>query len=282
MAFSQTGLIGIMKQIILLGITCIIFVSCRHTRQLARTNFPVSDTGHVNTTDSTATAANLEFNRSLLGGIHKNHIDFHTFSGKLKVDFESDKQKQQNISTNIRMLKDSIIWISVSAPVIGEVARAVITPDSLKAYDKFNKRVFLRALSDAKDLLNLPFDFTTLQDLIIGNPLFLTDSIYQVVKTSAIISFSCDTTMYTSLFNVFADDFQLQQSKVMDKDSSRNRSCELTYGEYKEVDGHKVPFVRRVFIEEKNVTRVAMDFSKMEFNQPQSFPFNIPASYSRE
>jgi hypothetical protein len=272
-----------MKQIILLGIACIIFVSCRHTRQLARTSFPVTDTSHALGKDSiTAAGGDMAFNSSLLAGIHKNHIDFHTFSGKLKVDFENDRQKQQNISTNIRMLKDSIIWISVSAPIIGEVARAIITPDSLKAYDKFNKRAYLRAISDAKDLLNIPFDFSTLQDMIIGNPVFLTDSIYQVVKTPAIISFSCDTTMYTSLFNVFADDFQLQQSKVMDKDETRNRSCELTYGEYKEVEGRKVPFMRRIFIEEKNVTRVAMDFSRMEFNQPQTFPFNLPASYSRE
>src|SRR5690606_30130658 len=134
-----------------------------------------------------------------------------------------------------------------------------------------------------KDLLNIPFDFSTLQDMIIGNPVFLTDSIYQVVATPAIISFSCDTSLYTSLFNVFADDYLLQQSKVMDKDSLRHRSCELTYGEYKEVAGHQFPTRRRIFVEEKNITRIAMDFNRMDFDQPLSFPFNVPASgYTRE
>ncbi len=272
-----------MKQLVLLGMASIIFVSCKHSRQIARTTFPAADTSsHITAADSASNAEAAAYNRTLLAGLRKNHINFNTFSAKLKIDFENDKQRQSNISTNIRMQKDSIIWISVSAPIIGEVARAIITPDSLKAYDKFNKKLYLRALSDAKDLLNIPFDFSTLQDMIVGNPLFLSDSIYQVAKTSAIISFACDSTLYTSLFNVFADDFLLQQSKVMDKDTTSNRSCELTYGEYKEMDGRKFPFSRRIYIEEKNTTKINMDFSRLDFNQPQSFPFTIPTSYSRE
>lgn len=272
-----------MKQIVLLGVASLLLLSCRHTRQIARSSFPVEDTASTEVKTESLSAEEMAFNSKLLNGIHKNHLDFTTFSAKLKIDFENDKQKQQNISTNIRMQKDSVIWISVSAPIIGEVARAIITPDSMKAYDKFNKRLYLRALSEAKDLLNIPFDFNTLQDMIIGNPVFLSDSIYQVVKTPAIISFSCDSTLYTSLFNVFADDYLLQQSKVMDKDSTRTRSCELTYGEYKDVDGRRFATRRRIFVEEKNITRIAMDFNRMEFNQPLTFPFTLPASgYTRE
>jgi len=276
----RNGTIGIMKQIVLSGIAgLILLASCRHTREAARTSFPVTDTTGIAKSDRAA--AGTPATRRLLAGIKENHIDFTTFSAKLKIDFENDRQRQQNISTNIRMQKDSVIWISVSAPIIGEVARAIITPDSLKAYDKFNKKLYLRALSDARDLLNIPFDFRTLQDMIIGNPVFLTDSIYQVVTTPAIISFSCDSSLYTSLFNVFADDYLLQQSKVMDKDSLR--SCELTYGEYKEVAGRRFPTRRRIFVEEKNITRIAMDFNRMDFDQPLSFPFNVPASgYTRE
>jgi hypothetical protein len=242
----------------------------------------VGDTTHVTESTDSAAIEAAAVKSKLLSGIRKNTIDYTTFSAKLKIDFENDKQRQQNISTNIRMQKDSVIWISVSAPIIGEVARAIVTPDSLKAYDKFNKRLYLRALSDAKDLLNIPFDFTTLQDMIIGNPVFLTDSIYQVVNTPAIISFSCDSTLYTSLFNVFADDYLLQQSKVMDKDGA-GRSCELTYGEYKDVEGRKFATTRRIFVEEKNITRIAMDFNRVEFNQPLTFPFTVPVSgYTKE
>lgn len=275
-----------MKQtlaLIVSGIVSTALFSCRHARQIAGTSFPVADTTQHNIkTDSASIAAATAFNKNLLTKLRNNYIPFNSFSAKLKVDFETDTKQMSGINANMRMLKDSIIWISVSAPIVGEVARAIITPDSLKAVDKFHKRVYLRALKDAKDILNIPFDFKTLQDLIIGNPIYLTDSIYQVVKTPAVLSFSCDSTQFTSLFNVFADDYILQQSKVMDKDSTSNRSVELTYGEYKSMDRFKFATRRRIFIEEKSYTKINMEFNKVDFDQPLSFPFSVPSGYSRE
>jgi hypothetical protein len=275
-----------MKQtlaLITLGIISTGLFSCRHARHISGSSFPVADTSqHHDNKDSAAIAEAMVFNKEMLGKIRSNIIPFNTFSAKLKVDFESESKQMAGINVVIRMQKDSIIWISASMPIVGEVVRAVITPDSLKAIDKFHKKQYLRALKDAKDLLNIPFDFTTLQNLIIGNPVYLTDSIYQVIKTPSVISFSCDSTAFTSLFNVFADDFVLQQSKVMDKDTTHKRSCELTYGEYKSQDGHKFATRRRIFVEEKNVTKINMDFNKVEFDQPVPFPFTIPASYSKE
>lgn len=276
-----------MKQtlaLIVLGIVSTGLFSCRHSRQIAGTSFPVTDTTQHQTikADSASLAAADTFNKEMLAKLRSNYINFNTFSAKLKVDFETEAKQMSGINANMRLQKDSIIWISVSAPIIGEVARAVITPDSLKAIDKFHKVVYLRDMKDAKDLLYIPFDFKTLQDLIIGNPIYLTDSVYQVVKTPAVISFTCDSTMFTSLFNVFADDYVLQQSKVMDKDSTRKRSVELTYGEYKSLDKVKFATLRRVFVEEKHYTKINMEFNKIDFDQPVSFPFTVPSGYTRE
>jgi len=275
-----------MKQtlaLIALGIVSTGLFSCRHSRQIAGTSFPVTDTSkHTAVADSATNAAATVFNKDLLSKIHSNVIEYNTFSAKLKVDYESDTKSPPELTANIRMKKDSIIWISVSAPIIGEVARAVITPDSLRAVNKMDKKVYLRDMKNAQDLLNIPFDFKTLQDMFIGNPVFLTDSIFQVVKTPAVVSFSCESDIFTSLFNVFADDYVLQQSKVMDKDTEKGRSCELTYGEYKTMGGHKFATRRRVFVEAKGVTKINMDFNKVDFDQPVSFPFTIPAAYSKE
>ncbi|WPQ64659.1 DUF4292 domain-containing protein [Chitinophaga sancti] len=275
-----------MKQtlaLITLGIVSTGLFSCRHTRQIASTSFPVTDTSkHTTVADSASNAEATAFNKDLLNKLHSNVIAYNTFSAKLKVDYESDTKSPPEVTANIRMTRDSVIWISVSAPIIGEVARAIITPDSLRAVNKLDKKVYLRDIKNAQDLLNIPFDFKTLQDMIVGNPIFLTDSIFQVVKTPAVISFSCESEVFTSLFNVFADDYVLQQSKVMDKDKQKGRSCELTYGEYKTMGGHKFATRRRVFVEAKGVTKINMEFNKVDFDVPVSYPFTIPASYSKE
>ncbi|SFW81135.1 protein of unknown function [Chitinophaga sancti] len=275
-----------MKQtlaLLALGIVSTGLFSCRHTRTIAGTSFPVTDTSkHTTLTDSTGNAEANAFNKELLNKLQSNVIAYKTFSAKLKVDYESDTKSPPEVTANIRMTKDSVIWISVSAPIIGEVARAIITPDSLRAVNKMDKKVYLRDMKNAQDLLNIPFDFKTLQDMIVGNPIFLTDSIFQVVKTPAVISFSCESEVFTSLFNVFADDYVLQQSKVMDKDKEKGRSCELTYGEYKTMGGHKFATRRRVFVEAKGVTKINMEFNKVDFDQPVSYPFSVPATYTKE
>lgn len=275
-----------MKQtlaLIALGIVSTGLFSCRHTRKIAGTSFPVTDTSkHTPVADSAGNAEAAAFNKDLLGKIQSNVIAYKTFSAKLKVDYESDTKSPPEVTANIRMTRDSLIWISVSAPIIGEVARAIITPDSLKAVNKMDKKIYLRDMKNAQDLLNIPFDFKTLQDMIVGNPIFLTDSIFQVVKTPAVISFSCESEVFTSLFNVFADDYVLQQSKVMDKDKEKGRSCELTYGEYKTMGGHKFATRRRVFVEAKGVTKINMEFNKVDFDQPVSYPFSMPAAYTKE
>ncbi|CAL1520651.1 DUF4292 domain-containing protein [Chitinophaga sp. MM2321] len=270
--------------IFLIGITSLAIVACRHPKQLARSTFPATDTSKIIAhKDSTSAAERAKFTSDMLKGIKDNNIAFNTFSGRMKLAFENEKKSHNNLTATIRMKKDSIIWISVSAPIIDEVMRAVITPDSLKLYNRMDKQLFLRKMADAEELLNIPFDFKTLQDLLIGNPVYLNDSVFQVVKTPSIISFSCDHPKYISLFNVFADDFGLQQSKVMDKDSTNpnTRSCELTYGDYAKVAGRKFPTTRRIFVEEKNVTKVALDFTRYDFDVPLTFPFSMPSSYKR-
>lgn len=259
-------------------------VACRHPKKLARNTFLAADTNKVAVVkDSSANEELTRFASDMLKGIHDNHIDFNTFSGKMKLAFETDKKSHNNLNATFRIKKDSIIWISISAPIVDEVVRAVITPDSLKMYNRLEKQLFLRKMADAEELLGIPFDFQTLQDMLIGNPIYLTDSVYQVVKTPSIISFSCNHAKFVSLFNVFADDYGLQQSKVMDKDSTNpvKRSCELTYGDYTKVAGRKFPVTRRIYVEEKNVTKVALDFTRYDFDIPLSFPFNMPSSYKR-
>ncbi|PUZ21173.1 protein of unknown function [Chitinophaga costaii] len=266
----------------LITLTGLLGSACRHSRHIARPVFVSDTTAHTTATD-TATAANSEadlYRQRMLARVKRHYISFSTFSAKLKLDYDNDQGKSLSLTANIRIRKDSAVWISISAPIVGEVARALITPDSLKVINKFEKKLILRKLSDAHDILNIPMDFNTLQDLIVGNPVFFTDSVYNVVRTPSVISFDCNGGTFMSVFNVFADDFNLQQSKVTDKDSTlaTKRSCELTYGDYHDLQGHKFANSRRIFVSEKHVTKIGLDFNRADFDQAVSLPFSIPAS----
>lgn len=209
-----------------------------------------------------------------------NHLSFRTFSAKAKIDFENHEGGQQGITAYVRIQKDSAIWISVR-PLLGiELMRLLITPDSVKIIDYFKKTVYLRPLNYLQQLINIPYDFQTLQDLIIGNPVYFSDSIQDIKTTPSIISFTCTGKDYINRFDVFADDYLLQENKLMDRDTLHRRSCDLTYGDYKTVSGKQFASRRKIFVVDKNVTQILIDFNRVDFDLPLSFPFAISSKYS--
>ncbi|RZM26970.1 MAG: DUF4292 domain-containing protein, partial [Pedobacter sp.] len=65
-----------------------------------------------------------------LAAIRSKQVSFNTFSAKAKTDLSIDGN-QNDCTLNIRVNRDKKIWVSVTALLGIEVARAVITPDSI-------------------------------------------------------------------------------------------------------------------------------------------------------
>ena len=63
--------------------------------------------------------------------LKENELHYDWFSAKFSLDLVMDKKKT-SFNGQIRMQKDSVIWISMS-PALGiEMARMIITTDSIK------------------------------------------------------------------------------------------------------------------------------------------------------
>ncbi|WP_157962679.1 DUF4292 domain-containing protein [Chitinophaga deserti] len=260
------------------------FFSCRSTR-ITRATFPSDSTAPVTRPDSAVNGKAAAEAIEIRDKVKANRVTYETFTADVKMDFEDDRGKKgNNLGVNIRMQYDSAIWVRIGGPLNVEGARILITRDSIKVTNKLEGTVMLRSTSEGQELMKLNLSLTELQDLIVGNPVFLGDSVGQVVRTQSIVSFVSRMQELVSQFNVFADDYSIQQVKITDADGSRPtpRVVELTYGDFRTTDGRKLAFQRKIYVEEKNVMKVALDFRKMEFNKPVSFPFPIPASYTRQ
>ena len=71
------------------------------------------------------------------------------------------------------MYKDSVIWISITALFGIEGLRAYITKDSVKIINKQDKVYTGRSVAYLQEVTALPLDLHSLQELLIGNPVFL-------------------------------------------------------------------------------------------------------------
>jgi hypothetical protein len=106
--------------------------------------------------------------------IDKNKFDFEWLGMKLDAEFTSGDE-QQGFKATVRMRKDSEVSVSVS-PALGiEVLRLLVDKDSLKMVSEIpgDKYVFLGSVEQLTDLAKIDLDLSTLQDLLIGNPIGL-------------------------------------------------------------------------------------------------------------
>jgi len=110
----------------------------------------------------------------LIRHIDKNKFDFEWLGMKLDAEF-TNGDDQQGFKATVRMRKDSAVSVSVS-PALGiEVLRLIVDKDSLKMVSDIpgDRYVFLGSVDQLSDLAKIDLDLSTLQDLLIGNPIGL-------------------------------------------------------------------------------------------------------------
>jgi len=211
--------------------------------------------------------------------IKANHIDFKSFFAKIKVDYEDSKGKSYDFTAFLQMRKDSAIWISINKLGI-EAFRVLITRDSVKVMNKLDREVKLRSVSFLQEVAQLPFDYFTLQDLIVGNPVYLDSNIAAIKKSGTLVSIITTGNVFKNLATFDIQNYFLQHSKLDDLDPLKNRTADLAYDSYDQEAGRPFANLREITITEKTKLTINLKFNQVKFDQPVSFTFNIPKSYS--
>src|SRR5450432_388103 len=269
---------------ILLLVMIVIIASCKSAKKIQTAITKTkTDTTQMIIVDN-AHADSIMVIHDLLTKLNSNRIsNFKTFSAKIKVDYRDKEGEQPELTVFVHMLKDSIIWVSVNATIFSyEALRVLITPDSIKVLNKKDKIVQLRSVSYLQDLTDLPFDFHTLQDLLLGNPIYLDSNVVSYSKTDQAIALMSVGVLFKHLLTITNGDYLLQHSKLDDVDPLRNRTADLTYTGYENTNGVKFATERRVSVSEKGKLDVDMNFKQFSFNETLSYPFNIPKNFKRQ
>ncbi len=255
------------------------FSSCKSTRKI-QAAISKKDTTSVLITHSSADDS-LAIIKNSLADIHNKVIDFKTFSAKIKVEYQDSKGKQ-TITAYVRIIKDSVIWISGYATVFNiEAFRALIHKDSVFVLDKINKEVQLRSIDYLQEVTQIPFDFKTLQDMLLGNPIFFSDSVVSYKETESKILLATVGANFKHLLTLTRPDKIIVHSKLDDLDINRNRTADITYDEFENSNGINFSTYREITVSEKNKLDIQLKYKQYEFNKELQLNFNIPKNYKR-
>ena len=261
-------------------ITGFFITSCRSTKKI-QTAINKNDSSTVVIANQTADDSVL-FIKQTLDTLKTKKIEYKTFAAKVKVEYEDSKTKQSNVTAYVHIIKDSVIWILLYGSIFNvEVFRVLIKKDSVILVNKLNKEVQFRSLDYLQEITQIPFDFATLQDLLVGNPIFMSDSLVSCRKTDDRLLLASVGQYFKHLLTL-DNNGVLLHSKLDDVDITRNRTADITYDEYENNNGVNFSTFREITVSEKNKLDIRLNYKQYEFNKDLSVSFNIPKNYKRK
>lgn len=271
--------IGLMTLLVTIASTG---TSCKSTRKIQTAIAKKDTTAVIVKNDTQGRDDSLRIISGLKKQVADNHIDYSTFSAKVKVDYEDSKDNRFDFTAFVRMQKDSVVWIRIEALLGIEAFRVLIRPDSVFIMDKLKKKWLARSVDYLQEVSQLPFDFNTVQDLLIGNPIYQADSVALYNKTEKNTSLLYIGDLFKHLLTLDNSDNTLSHSKLDDVDPVRNRTCDLTYGDYETKENKKFATSRQIVYSEDNRLEIKLNFKQFNFNETLKYPFTIPGNYKKQ
>jgi hypothetical protein len=187
--------------------------------------------------------------------------------------------KEYDVTLNIRIKKGAVIWVSVTAFAGIEVARALITPDSIKVLDRLNDEFINKPFSYVTDFTNEDVDFETLEAMLVGNLIPLVVKNSDKIRVENGLYLLKDKTANMFYQADLNKDFKTQSLLFLALNNTQKLSA--TISSFEKIDNYWLPkYININSSAVSNKVDVKMEYSKTQLNLPLDFPFNVPKRFS--
>ena len=215
---------------------------------------------------------NITSKNNIITKVKELNISPSWLSINSKINIEKEG-KNTVVNANIRIKKDSVIWISLKAPLGIELLRSMITPDSIYFMSRMDKTYFIKPISHLKEVVKTDINFFQFQQILFSSP----DITNQELKLSFNIEgkhvLSSDKNTYT--INKF---FRIEKMSVSNQNSHQLTINFNNHNYFDEVKSYYPKNIDIKVISSENFAS-SIDFSKIVFNKKSSLSFKIPSSY---
>lgn len=225
--------------------------------------------------------------------LKKNEFPFKTLSIKAENKATINNSENQEFNTNIRIKKDSAIWVSINALMGVEVARVLITKDSVKMMNRLNSSFFAGNFTYLNNLLNVDLDYEMIEALLVGNSVDYYDDERlksSIVENSYILStvrkrklkrvLQDGKTLNDPLESLWINPSSYKITRIFLDDFSTNRTFDVTFNDFVMVDSLLMPHKSVYDIKAEKTILLETKYNKVTVNSDVAFPFRIPEKYT--
>jgi Domain of unknown function (DUF4292) len=210
-------------------------------------------------------------------------IDFGYLHSKARMIFK-DEKKERDVKANIRIRKDSVIWMTFS--VIGvQGGKALINKDSITIVSTVDKEYYVFDYVELSKRFNFKIDYAVLEAAMLGNPIRAkesTDEIGREGEFDKLIQKEGSVTIKNLINPVIK---KIEQVELVE--SATNNTLKLQYSNFQPLGEKSYPYNGVVSIFYKTTAGIINNTITFEYNKVEvgdkelKFPFNIPKRYDR-
>lgn len=210
-------------------------------------------------------------------------IDFGYFQGKARMVLR-DASKERDVKANIRMRKDSVIWMTFS--VIGvQGGKALINKDSITIVSTVDKEYYVFPYDELSQRFHFDINYDVVQAAMLGNPIIPRSDNDKVVQESSMYLLEQNQSDVNVVNYVNAASMKIE--KVEMKEEGTMNSLMINYSNFQPVGDKIFPYNGTINLFYKTLsgllnTTIIFEYHRAEAGDKElRFPFNIPKRYVR-
>lgn len=213
--------------------------------------------------------------------IKKNQFEFENMQSKLNIEFD-DGKKAMSLKGQLRMQRDSVIWISLTYLGI-EAARLKITTDSINFINRSNKTYLSEDMAKLKEFIPIEPSLEFIQDILTGNERLIqkgerfkasvADGRYRLETRNDDNNFIRNKEIW-----VLPENFRISKYEIQEQDAERSK-IELEYDNFESYNGRYLP--TKILLTHGQEISIEIEYSNVTTDKNLKFPFRLNKKYDR-
>jgi hypothetical protein len=204
-------------------------------------------------------------------------LNFNYLKAKSKIVWKT-QQNQDTYTVDIRMKKDSLIWVNISQSGITG-ATGLFSKSKVQFYQKINGEYFNLTYDSVSVIMGFKVDYSILQSLIVGNQPYKKNSSRVIRENENIILKQQEGRI--NIDNMVGPNRKLKKLLVNDVPTSNKMT--MDFEEFRLLNQVLFPFSSQINLDVKDKdnksvnTLITIKYAKVELLEtPLEFPFKVP------
>lgn len=233
---------------------------------------------------------------SIFDTIVKYYGDFERMSTRFEAQFKIDKAL--TVKGNLRIKRDSIIWVSITPALNLEAFRIKLTPDSVYMVNRVGKSYYAGTYDIVRKLTGVNMNYQTVQAILLNEMIMypfnnnvdtlacfremnISNKKTEIELTRKQLLRKNDTLSVQQQFTFDLLYYRLTETAI--SDNYLGSKLDLKYEKYKALDSLSYfPIIQTFEVKDKkNKVKIKLEYEHVRFNEEQNYPFTISERFNR-